>query len=193
MKVAISIPNLLSLLRMGLVPLFVIFITRDDAGRALVVFAAAGLTDALDGFIARFWHQQTLLGAYLDPAADKLLLTTAYVTLSIGAINPVLTIPLWVTILVIARDVLIITTVISLNLALGVKSFRPAGLSKVTTGLQVVAVVLVLAFLVWPQVPFLDEVAIVLIYAVAVFTVASGLNYIVFTNRMVAEHREGSS
>jgi cardiolipin synthase len=178
---------------MGLIPLFVIFITRGDAGKALAVFGLAGLTDALDGFIARFWRQQTLLGAYLDPAADKLLLTTAYVTLSIEAINPELTIPLWVTILVIARDVLIVTTVVSLHLALGIKTFRPAAVSKITTALQVAAVVALLVYLVRPSFPALDELAIGLVYAVAVFTVASGLNYIYLTNRMVAGHRDGAS
>ena len=78
-----TIPNLLSLLRMGLVPLFIIAVTDGEPRRALVVFVVAGVTDALDGFIARFYHQQTLLGSYLDPVADKMLLTSAYVVLAI--------------------------------------------------------------------------------------------------------------
>ena len=76
--------------------------------KALLIFLVAGVTDALDGFIARFWGQQSLLGAYLDPIADKLLLTSAYVVLSIPSLNHGAPIPLWVTILVIARDVLIV-------------------------------------------------------------------------------------
>lgn len=190
--VAFSLPNLLSLLRMGLVPLFIIAITRGAALEALLLFALAGVTDAFDGFIARFWNQQTALGAYLDPAADKLLLTSAYVTLSIEAFNPVLTIPLWVTILVIARDVVIVVAVFSLSMAVGIKSFPPALISKLTTVMQVVAVVLVLIHLVWPGEP-LYTVALGSIYLVAALTVASGLNYIRLVNRRLAEHRSGEA
>lgn len=190
--VAFSLPNLLSLLRMGLVPLFIIAITRGAALEALLLFALAGVTDAFDGFIARFWNQRTALGAYLDPAADKLLLTSAYVTLTIEAFNPLLTIPLWVTILVIARDVLIVVAVFSLSMAVGIKSFPPALISKLTTAMQVVAVVLVLIHLVWPGEP-LYSVALGAIYLVAALTVASGLNYIRLVNRRLAEQRSGES
>lgn len=186
--VAFSLPNLLSLLRMALIPLFIIAITRGAALEALLLFALAGVTDAFDGFIARFWNQQTALGAYLDPAADKLLLTSAYVTLTIEAFNPALTIPLWVTILVIARDVLIVVAAFSLSMAVGIKSFPPALISKLTTATQVAAVVLVLVHLVWPGEP-LRTVASVVIYLVAALTVASGLNYIRLLNRRLAEQR----
>ena len=101
-----TIPNLLSLLRMGLVPLFIITVVNSDWRKALLIFLVAGITDALDGFIARFWNQKSLLGSYLDPIADKLLLTSAYVVLSIPGLNRGAEIPLWITILVIARDVL---------------------------------------------------------------------------------------
>jgi cardiolipin synthase (CMP-forming) len=190
--VAFSLPNLLSLLRMALVPLFIIAITRGAALEALLLFALAGVTDAFDGFIARFWNQQTALGAYLDPAADKLLLTSAYVTLTIEAFNPLLTIPLWVTILVIARDVLIVVAAFSLSMALGIKSFPPALISKLTTVMQVVAVVLVLVHLVWPGEP-LRTVALTAIYLVAALTVASGLNYVRLVNRRLAEQRAGET
>jgi cardiolipin synthase len=186
--VAFSLPNLLSLLRMALVPLFIIAITRGAALEALLIFALAGVTDACDGFIARFWNQQTALGAYLDPAADKLLLTSAYVTLAIEAFNPALTIPLWVTILVIARDVLLVVAAFSLSMAVGIKTFPPALISKLTTVMQVTAVVLVLVHLVWPGEP-LRTVACVTIYVVAALTVASGLNYIRLLNRRLAEQR----
>ena len=73
----LTLPNLLSILRMGLIPVFVIAVLDGRPGRALLVFAVAGVTDALDGFIARFWKQQSALGAYLDPAADKLLLVAS--------------------------------------------------------------------------------------------------------------------
>ena len=140
-----TIPNLLSLLRMGLIPLFVIMVMNGDAPKALLIFVVAGVTDALDGFIARFWKQQSLLGAYLDPMADKLLLTTAYVVLSIPSLNHGgAQIPPWMTILVIARDVLIVVVALVLYLAAGVRKFPPSVLSKINTILQVVAVALVL-------------------------------------------------
>ena len=83
----LTIPNLLSLFRMGLVPLFIIAVLNGDSGKALVLFVVAGISDALDGALARWLDQQSLLGTYLDPIADKLLLTSAYVTLSIHAIH----------------------------------------------------------------------------------------------------------
>ena len=119
-----TIPNLLSLLRMGLIPLFIIMVVNGDPPKALLIFLVAGVTDALDGFIARFWKQQSPLGAYLDPMADKLLLTTAYVVLAIPSLNHGGTqIPAWVTILVIARDVLIVAVALVLSLAAGIRNF----------------------------------------------------------------------
>jgi cardiolipin synthase (CMP-forming) len=186
--VAFSVPNLLSLFRMALVPLFVIAITRGAAFEALLVFVVAGVTDAFDGFVARFFDQRTALGAFLDPAADKLLLTSAYVTLTIDALNPALPIPLWVTILVLARDVLIVVAALSLSMALGIKSFPPALISKVTTVMQVAAVAMVLVHLVWPGEP-LRTVAAAALYTVAALTVVSGFNYVRLFNRRLAEQR----
>ncbi len=175
---ALSLPNLLSLMRMGLVPFFVIAVTESDMRKALGVFVIAGVTDGLDGFIARFWKQQTLLGAYLDPAADKLLLTSAYVVLAFGSLTPVVSIPLWVTILVIARDVLIVTTAAALYMALETKSFPPTLLSKLTTAVQVATVVLVLLANVLVDAPWLADAALWAAYLVAVLTLASGLHYV---------------
>jgi cardiolipin synthase (CMP-forming) len=186
---AFTVPNLLSILRMGLVPLFVIVMARGEADQALAIFALAGVTDALDGFIARFFKQQSLLGSYLDPLADKLLLTSAYVLLTLEGINPSLTIPLWVTVLVIGRDVLILITAAALYLALDIRRFPPTWLSKLTTALQVATVVLVLTYLVWPY-GWLGDVAEVSIYSVAVLTVLSGLTYVFRANRMVGEVRQ---
>lgn len=181
---ALNVPNLLSLLRMGLIPFFIIAITRGETGKALVVFTVAGVTDALDGFLARYFGQQTRLGAYLDPAADKLLLMAAYVTLTLENVAPVIAIPLWITILVIARDVLIVTTVAALYMALEVKSFPPSVLSKLTTVTQVVAVVLVLIANVWEGAAVLGLVAGWALFLVAFFTLASGLHYVWRATRM---------
>jgi cardiolipin synthase len=173
-----TIPNLLSLLRMGLVPLFIITVVNSDWRKALLIFLVAGITDALDGFIARFWNQKSLLGAYLDPIADKLLLTTAYVVLSIPGLNRGAEIPLWVTILVIARDVLIVVVALVLYLAAGLRTFPPSVLSKINTALQVTAVFLVLVSGTLPSLSFIELIAEAALYLVAGLTVASGLDYI---------------
>ena len=177
-----TIPNLLSLLRMGLIPLFVIMVMNGDAPKALLIFVVAGVTDALDGFIARFWKQQSLLGAYLDPMADKLLLTTAYVVLSIPSLNHGgAQIPPWVTILVIARDVLIVAVALVLYLAVGVTKFPPSLIGKLNTFVQVAAIFLVLLSAVRLE---FELVALIAVHLVALLTLASGVDYIVRANRM---------
>ncbi|HKI01564.1 MAG TPA: CDP-alcohol phosphatidyltransferase family protein [Thermoanaerobaculia bacterium] len=173
-----TIPNLLSLLRMGLVPLFIITLVNNDPRKALLIFVVAGVTDALDGFIARFWNQRSLLGAYLDPIADKLLLTSAYVVLSIPSLNHGTQIPLWVTILVIARDVLLVVVGLVLYLAAGIRKFPPTVLSKINTVLQVAAVVLVLISGTLPENRSIDVAAVTALYLVAGLTLASGLDYV---------------
>ena len=184
----LTVPNLLSLLRMALIPLFVIAILQGKPLRALVLFTVAGVTDALDGLIARFYRQQSVLGAYLDPIADKLLLISAYVMLAIPGIHPGLQIPIWVSVLVIARDVLIVVLVVVLHLALKVPSFPPSPLSKLNTVAQIVAVILVLAS---GRLAQLDPFATAAVYLAGVLTVASAVDYGFRTNRIVAE-RTGS-
>ena len=176
-----TIPNFLSLLRMGLIPLFIIAILDGDSRKALLIFAIAGLTDAMDGAIARFWNQASPLGAYLDPIADKLLLTSAYIVLSFPTLNHGAQIPLWVTVLVIARDVCMVAVALILYLAAGVKKFPPTVLGKINTVLQVTAVVLVLFSAILRQ---LEPVAEWALMAVAALTVISGLDYVVRVSRM---------
>jgi cardiolipin synthase (CMP-forming) len=173
-----TIPNLLCLLRMGLVPLFIITLVNGDPPKALLIFVVAGVTDALDGFIARFWNQQSLLGAYLDPIADKILLISAYVVLSIPSLNHGVQIPLWVTILVIARDVLLVVVGLVLYMAAGVRKFPPTILSKINTVLQVGAVVLVLISGTLPENRSIEMAAVTSLYLVAGLTLASGLDYV---------------
>jgi cardiolipin synthase len=181
-----TLPNLLSLLRMGLVPLFIIALVEGQPFRALLIFVLAGITDALDGAIARFFNQQSHLGTYLDPIADKMLLMTAYVMLAISPEGGGVTIPVWVSILVIARDVLIVVIALILYLALDVSHFPPAMIGKVTTVVQVVTVVLVML----GRTHGLFEVpALAAIYATAVFTVASGFFYIYRASRLPDEDK----
>lgn len=185
---SLTVPNLLSLLRMGLVPVFIIAVLDGEMRKALLVFAVAGVTDALDGFIARFWHQQSLLGAYLDPIADKLLLTSAYIALAVPTLNQGLVIPVWITVLVIARDVLLVIVALLMYLAAGVRSFPPTILGKITTVFQVSAVVLVLLAGTFPD---LDTVALGVLYAMTGLTVASGLNYVYRSNRLIEPRPKG--
>jgi len=182
--VNLTLPNLLSLLRMGLIPLFVIAVLDGRPGRALIVFAVAGVTDALDGFIARFWNQRSELGAYLDPAADKLLLVTAYVVLAIPNLQRAFVIPAWVTALVITRDVVIVVVALILYLASGVTRFPPSPISKINTAVQVATVIVVLLAGV---VDGLDLVATTAVYLVAALTLSSGIDYIRLANSMAAE------
>lgn len=176
-----TIPNLLSLLRMGLVPLFIIALVEEEPVRALIIFLLAGLTDGLDGFIARFYGQQSHLGTYLDPIADKLLLTSAYVMLAIPPAGGGLAIPVWASILVIARDVLIVIVALILYVALDIGHFPPAVIGKVTTLVQVVTVVLVM--LARTSAGF-ELPAMAAVYLTAGFTVASGFFYVWRASRM---------
>jgi cardiolipin synthase (CMP-forming) len=134
----------------------------------------------LDGFIARFANQQSLLGAYLDPAADKILLTSAYVALSIPSLNHGVEIPVWITVLVIARDVLLVVVALILYLAAGVRRFPPSMLSKINTVVQVLAVLVVLVSALMPH---LEPIATTLLYLVALLTISSALDYVIRYSR----------
>lgn len=141
-----TIANQLTLLRMLLIPAFVILTLYGEFGWALTTFAVAGLTDLLDGLAARTAGQRTELGAWLDPAADKLLLVTTFIVLTLPNIGLVNRIPLWLTILIISRDVGIVLTVAIVNLAIGPRTFKPSPLGKAATAIFIVACVVVMLF-----------------------------------------------
>jgi cardiolipin synthase (CMP-forming) len=190
--VSLTIPNLLSLLRMALVPVFIIAVRYGEPKKALLIFLFAGITDALDGFIARIAKQQSLLGTYLDPIADKLLLTSAWVVLAIPNLAQAAPVPIWVTILVISRDILIVIVALILYLALGVRKFPPSVISKMTTVVQVatVGVVLVAGIAAKDAARFaapLDALADFFIYLTAVLTLVSGLYYVYRSGDLVSQ------
>src|SRR4029453_1731927 len=112
---ALTPANQLTLLRMILIPAFVILVLYGYLGWALIVFATAGITDGLDGLIARWSGQKTQLGAWLDPMADKLLLMTTFILLSLPGLDLSNRLPLWLTVLIITRDVGIVLTVTIVN------------------------------------------------------------------------------
>ncbi len=178
----LTLPNLISLARMGLIPLFVIAVLEGEPLNGLVIFAIAGISDGVDGFIARYFNQRSPLGAVLDPIADKLLLTTAYVMLAIPNTHPGLQIPLWITVLVLARDISILLISVTLYLVHKIESFPPTVLSKVNTALQITAIVLVLVSGLRQD---FERLALVTLYAVATLTILSGLMYVPIINRLV--------
>jgi cardiolipin synthase len=138
--------NQLTLMRMLLIPAFVILQIYDYRGWALVVFATAGMTDLFDGLIARTMGEKTTLGAWLDPLADKLLLVTMFVMLTLPDIGAPNRLPVWFTVLVISRDVAIVGTVAVVNLAIGPRTFRPSIYGKIATALYVLTGVAALYF-----------------------------------------------
>lgn len=170
-----TLANQLTLLRMLLIPAFVLLVVYGYFGWALVTFVAAGATDALDGLIARLAHQKTDLGAWLDPAADKLLLVTTFVVLTLPNLGLVNRIPIWLTILVISRDVGIVLTVAIVNLALGPRTFKPSLLGKGATALFILTCVVVMYY---NYLGHPSWVVDAFIWASLAITLASGIDYV---------------
>jgi len=168
--------NQLTLLRLLLVPVFVLCMLYSWPGWALVTFIVAGLTDALDGLIARRTGQLTTLGAWLDPMADKLLLVSTFVMLTLPGLNSVNRFPVWLTVLVISRDVAIVMTVAVVNLAVARRTFRPSLLGKAATVIYVftAGVTLLANYLRQPS-----SIVTALIYLSLLVTLASGFDYVI--------------
>ena len=180
----LTVANQLTLLRMLLIPALVILVIYGSNGWALVVFVVAGMTDALDGVIARWWSQPTSLGALLDPMADKLLLISTFVVLTIPSLDLPNRLPVWLTVLVISRDVIIVVTVAIVNLSLGRRIFSPTMLGKIATLIYVVTASLTLCFNWLGHSSIFVDAAI---YAAAAITIVSGLHYISHVTRVLSE------
>jgi len=187
---ALTPANQLTLLRMFLIPAFAILVIYGYLGWALCVFMIAGVTDALDGLIARWSDQRTSLGAWLDPMADKLLLVSMFVMLTLPDIGSVNRLPLWFTVLVISRDVAIVATVAVVNLAIGHRTFRPSMYGKVATALFIVTGIAALYFNYLEQRSSLVQG---LIYASTVITFVSAADYAVRVIRMPHQTGGGPS
>ena len=143
---ALTLANQMTLLRMLLIPAFVILVVYGQLGWALAVFVTAGITDALDGLIARWSGQKTSLGAWLDPMADKLLLVTTFVVLTLPGLDLANRFPIWLTICIISRDVVIVATVAIVNLAIGPRTFRPSIFGKIATATYIITAVAAMLF-----------------------------------------------
>jgi cardiolipin synthase (CMP-forming) len=168
-----NIPNFLSLLRIILVPVIVIFLIQNEYAKALIIFTLAGLTDALDGTLARLLKKQTELGAFLDPLADKILLSTCFISLSIFGL-----IPSWLTVIVISRDFIILMGIITLSMMSVTYEIKPVFVSKITTALQIGTVFFCLFLKIFTSDIISHNSINVLSWLTAFFTVLSGLIYI---------------
>jgi cardiolipin synthase len=184
----LTVANQLTLLRMLLIPAFVIFVVYGRPGWALVAFAVAGITDGLDGLAARRAGQKTSLGAWLDPMADKLLLVTTFVVLTVPGTGIVNRIPLWLTILVISRDVVIVLTVAIVTAVMGPRRFRPSVYGKAATAVYVATCVVILWFNYLARHSVLVEAGIWMSLAI---TLVSGFHYIAHAARIINESSAG--
>ena len=142
----LTLANQITILRIMLIPAFVLLTVYGHLGAALAVFFVAGATDAIDGLIARLTSHPTSLGAWLDPMADKLLLVTTFVVLTLPQIELTNHVPVWLTILVISRDIVIVGVVAIVNLAVGPRTFKPSFLGKLATATFILANVVIMYF-----------------------------------------------
>ena len=142
----LTLANQLTILRIVLVPVFALLVVYGHLGWALIAFLTAGITDALDGLIARRAGQRTTLGAWLDPMADKLLIATTFVILTLPDVPLVNHLPLWLTVFVLSRDVVIVGVVAIISLVFGPRDFTPSFWGKLATAMYVVTSVVVMFF-----------------------------------------------
>ncbi len=182
----LTLPNFLTLLRMAMIPFIVLAIAERDFPLALAVFVLAGITDALDGWIARRFDAASVVGSYLDPLADKLLLTFVYVALTVD-FGQEIRIPLWLTILTLFRDFLILLMAVVLYVVEGVRRFPPSLLGKATTFMLVVTVSVVLLANAM-ELPKLAPTAC--FYVSFGLVILSGFNYIYRSSRFIAAIQE---
>ncbi|PYV26937.1 MAG: hypothetical protein DMG24_05945 [Acidobacteria bacterium] len=175
---ALTTANQITILRLIFVPLFAILVVDRRYGAALAVLVLAAVSDFVDGTVARILHQESPLGVALDPIADKILMTTAYLLLTFTGV-----LPWWVTILVLSRDVGILVTAALISLVAGYRPFRPTLLGKTSTFVQVVTVFLAVAY--EARAPLVTRSLVRLaVYLTATLTVGSAIHYLV-----VARHR----
>jgi cardiolipin synthase len=175
-----TVPNQITLLRLGFLPIFLILISYEDYRWALAVLVVAGLSDGIDGLLARKLNQRSSLGAYLDPIADKLLLSSSFVILAFKK-----EIAWWLTIIVLSRDVLILVVAVVIILIWGYRPFPPSLLGKMTTFFQIVLVFTVVLGAAYPY-ALLGSIKQILIYLVAALATVSAFQYSVSIARRLS-------
>jgi len=178
-----TVPNQITFLRLGFLPLFLILMSYDRYRWALLVLVVSGLSDGIDGLLARSLNQRSSLGAYLDPIADKLLLSSSFLILAFKK-----QLAWWLTILVLSRDVLILIVAVVILLISGYRPFPPSIYGKLTTATEIILVFLVVLGAAYPRyhVGVLNHL---LVYTVTVLSIVSGFHYSFTT----ARHLSGST
>ena len=170
------IPNTITVMRILLIVPIIGYIWQNEYSIAFILIVIAGISDGVDGFLARYFHWQTPSGAILDPLADKLLLVSLFVVFGFKELLPV-----WLVVLVILRDVVIFSGAVAYHFVTHQLEMRPLMLSKISTALQIMLVILVALSLAYTNIPeWLFDVMIAL---VAVFTMISGIGYVVLWSR----------
>ncbi len=187
----VTLPNLLTVIRMVMIPVFVSSLFYQRFGWALAIFVAAGITDGLDGLLARRFDQKSQLGTILDPIADKLLLVTSFIVLTLPSIIPSphprhLPVPFWVTAAVISRDIFIVVGAAAINMVTGFRGFRPSWLGKINTVVQITAII---AILIAARFPPLRGYLPTVYTTVFAFALISGVHYVFWASRIVGEER----
>lgn len=173
----LTVPNQLTFLRLAFLPFFILAIHYEHYELALGILLVAGLTDGLDGLLARGLNQKTPLGAYLDPIADKLLMSSSYVVLALHG-----KIKWWVVILVLGRDVLLLVAAAVILITVGYRPFPPSLYGKATTFFEILLIVMVLLLAIWPD-PTLLIARQICSYLVAAFVIFSGFHYSIVVSR----------
>src|SRR5262249_6103020 len=166
-----TVPNQITLLRLGFLPCFLILIAYERYRWALLVLVVAALSDGFDGLLARKLNQKSALGAYLDPIADKLLLSSSFVILAFKG-----KLAWWLTIMVLSRDILLLVVAAVIIMISGYRPFPPSILGKCTTAAQILLVFLVVLGASYPG-DTLTGLIRAMVYLVAALTVASGFHY----------------
>jgi cardiolipin synthase (CMP-forming) len=179
---ALTAANQLTLLRMLLIPAFVILVLYGHVGWALSVFVTAGITDGLDGLIARRAGQKTSLGAWLDPMADKLLLVTTFIVLSLPGLGLANRLPVWLTVLIIFRDLGIVLTVAVVNLAVGPRTFHPSIFGKLATATYIATAV---AAMVFNYLGYRSAIVDLFVMASLVITLVSAFDYLLHARQII--------
>jgi cardiolipin synthase (CMP-forming) len=174
-----TVPNQLTFLRLIFLPFFIIAIKYGHWKAGLGILTAGGISDGLDGLLARGLNQKTPLGAYLDPIADKLLLSSSYFVLALKG-----KVQWWLTILVLGRDVLLLVACAVILITVGYRPFPPSFWGKATTFFEIFLVVLVLVAAIWSDRNWgaLREISS---YVVAAFVLISGVHYSISVSRQL--------
>jgi len=177
-----TVPNFITTIRIILTPIFVIYLINDQIITGLILLIISGVSDGVDGLVARLFNQKSKLGAYLDPVADKIILISAFVTLTIKGF-----LPAWITVMVISRDIMILIGVLILFLN-GMKiNIRPAITSKITTCFQFITLITVLSKDWFPK---LQVYFPCLFYLTALFTIISFLQYMYHWFKLTWESKD---